>query len=121
REFDGAIKDDVPLVINLLTRAQFYLLVVDEDPPGFSPTTGKPALEAIQAMPHVARVLLFGLRPGMDRVLLRLRREVAGRFVSAGQSAPTDPEIVEAQQRQVNSCQLALDVRSAIASPGAEP
>jgi len=32
REFESAVKDDIPFVIDLLTRAQFYLLVLDEDP-----------------------------------------------------------------------------------------
>jgi hypothetical protein len=116
REFDGAVKDDVPLVIDLLTRAQFYLLVLDEDPPGVALPADKPgALETIQAAPHTARVMLFGLKPGMDRALLRVRREVAGRFIPAGENAASDPDIIEAQQRQVNSCQLALDVRAALA------
>jgi hypothetical protein len=114
REFDSAVKDDIPLVIDLLTRAQFFLVVLDEDPPGNSIPPGKPPLEAIQAMPHPARVFLFGLKPGMDRSLLRVRRDIAGRFVQAGVNAPTDPEVLESQQRQVNSCQLALSVREAI-------
>jgi hypothetical protein len=114
REFDSAVKDDIPLVIDLMTRAQFFLLVLDEDPHGIKPEPGKPVLETIQAMPHPARVFLFGLKRGMDRPLLRLRRDVAGRFIAAGENAPTDPDLVEAQQRQVNSCQLALYVREAL-------
>jgi hypothetical protein len=116
REFESAVKDDVPLVIDLLTRAQFYLLVLDEEPSGLVVPAGKTALETIQAVSHFARVMLFGLKPGMDHALLRLRRDVSGRFIPAGENAPSDPEIVEAQQRQVNSCQLALDVRAALGS-----
>jgi len=113
REFESAVKDDVPMVIDMLTRAQFYLLVLDEDPPNVT-VPDKQGLEFVQAQPHTARVVLFGLKPGMDRALLRLRRDIQGRFIPAGGTAATDPEIVEAQQRQVNSCQLALDVRAAI-------
>ena len=113
REFDSAVKDDIPLVIDLLTRAQFFLLVLDEEPRD-APAGGKPTLEVVQALPHAARVTLFGLRPGMDRVLLRVRRDIDGRFIPAGESAPTDPDIVAAQQRQVNSCQLALYVREVL-------
>jgi hypothetical protein len=116
REFDSAVKDDVPMVIDMLTRAQFYLLVLDEDPPGVALPNEKTALDVIQASPHTARVLLYGLKPGMDRVLLRVRREISARFIPAGQSAATDPDIIEAQQRQVNSCQLALDVRTALSN-----
>ncbi len=105
REFDSAVKDDIPAVIDLLTRAQFFMLVLDEDPAEALPK-GKAPLEAIQAAPHPARVFLFGLKQGMERPLLRLRRDVAGRFLPTGESAPTDPDLIEAQQRQVNSCQL---------------
>jgi hypothetical protein len=118
REFESAVKDDIPLVIDLLTRAQFYLLVLDEDPAerpaSVEPVDGNLTLEAVQAMPHPARVILFSLKPGSDKPILRLRREVAGQFVPTGPTAPTDPDILAAQQRQVNSCQLALQVREAL-------
>jgi hypothetical protein len=116
REFDSAVKDDIPLVIDLMTRAQFFLLVLDEDPEG-SPGE-KPPLEVLHASPHPARVTLFGLKPGMDRVLLRVRRNIEGRFIPAGQTALTDPDLVAAQQRQVNSCQLALHVREVLGKLG---
>jgi hypothetical protein len=114
REFDSAVKDDIPAVIDLMTRAQFFLLVLDEDPEA-APADGKLDLESIQASQHDARVFLFGLRPGMEKPLLRLRRRVAGQFMPTGENAPKDPEILASQQRQVNSCQLALSVREAIA------
>ena len=113
REFDSAVKDDIPLVIDLLTRAQFFLLVLDEDPAP-PPPGERPALDQLQAMPHTSRVTLFGLKPGMDRALLRVRREIDARFIPAGESAPTDPDLLAAQQRQVNSCQLALYVREVL-------
>jgi hypothetical protein len=113
REFDSAIKDDIPLVIDLLTRAQFFLLVLDEDPVDPLPG-GKATLDVVQALPHPARVTLFGLKSGMDRVLLRVRRDIDGRFIPTGANAPTDPDVVAAQQRQVNSCQLALQVREVL-------
>jgi hypothetical protein len=113
REFESAVKDDIPLVIDLLTRAQFFLLVLDEDP-AESPPGPKPALDVIQALPHPARVTLFGLKPGMDKVLLRIRRDIEGRFIPAGESALTDPDLIASQQRQVNSCQLALFVREVL-------
>jgi hypothetical protein len=113
REFDSAVKDDIPAVIDILTRAQFFMLVLDEDPVEPLPQ-GKVPLEAIQSVPHPARVYLFGLKPGMDKPLMRVQRDVAGRFIPTGESAPTNPELLEAQQRQVNSCQLALYVREAL-------
>jgi hypothetical protein len=71
-------------------------------------------LDVVQKLPHTARVTLFGLKPGMDRVLLRVRRPIDGRFIPAGEAAMTDPELVASQQRQVNSCQLALHVREVL-------
>jgi len=117
REFDSAVKDDIPLVIDLLTRAQFFLLVLDEEPEAGAavrPQGGKPSFDEIQALPHWARVSLFGLKGGSEKALMRLRRSVAAQFVPTGPNAPTDPEILVSQQRQVNSCQLALQVREAI-------
>jgi hypothetical protein len=111
REFESAIKDDIPLVIDMLTRAQFFMLVLDEDPPGYAPVSGR-AAEALGAIPHAARVELFNLKSKGDQPLLRLRREIDARFVPAGDGRPSDPEVMEAQQRQVNSCQLALAVRA---------
>jgi hypothetical protein len=111
REFESAVKDDIPLVIDLLTRAQFFLLLLDEDA-----AAGVSArLEDLQAMPHPARVFLFGLKGGKERLVLRLRREVDAHFVPAGETASTDPAVLAAQQRQVMSCELALDVRAAVA------
>jgi hypothetical protein len=94
-----------------VTHAQFFLLVLDEEPPGVVLPPDRPALETIQGMPHAARVALFGLKAGMEKPLLRVRRQVAGQFLPTGANAPTDPDILASQQRQVNSCQLALQVR----------
>ncbi len=116
REFESAVKDDIPLVIDLLTRAQFFLLVLDEDPDpteAAPPQGGKLTFDAVQALPHTARVSLFGLKGGAEKALARLRRSMAAKFVPTGPNAPSDPEILASQQRQVNSCQLALQVREA--------
>ena len=119
REYDVALREDIPLVIDLLTRAQFYLLVLDEEPPdvaGGKPT--RPSHEEIQAVAHPARVFLFGLKGAVEnKPLLRFRMNVDARLVPAGAVAqPTDPKIVAAQQRQANSCHLALGVRAAVSA-----
>jgi hypothetical protein len=112
REFESAVLDDIPLAVDVMARAQFFMLVLDEAPASAKPDV---ALEDLQAMPHPARVSLWGLKPGRERVLLRLRREMDARFVAAGERATTDAVLAAAQQRQVNSCQLALHVRAALA------
>jgi hypothetical protein len=114
REYDTAVKDDIPLAVDLLTRAEYVMIVLDEAP------DGKPAqeLEELEKIPHAARVALYGLKPEKDGALLKLRRDIDARYVPAGESSPTrDPGLVDAQQRQVNSCQLALHVRAALKSP----
>ena len=114
REFETAVRDDVPLAVDLLTRAQFFLLVLDEAPPDQKAPL---PLEDLQAVPHPARVFLWSLKGGQEP-LLRLRRQVNGKFVAAGEMAPTDPSVLAAEQRQVNSCQLALEVRAELESSG---
>jgi hypothetical protein len=93
------------------------MLVLDEEPQDGASggKTPKPTYEEIQAVAHPARVFLFGLKGAVEnKPLLRFRMEVDARLVSAGETAPTDPHIISAQQRQANSCQLALGVRSVL-------
>jgi hypothetical protein len=115
REYDVAVKEDIPLVVDLLTRAQFFLLVLDEEPEGGASAGPKPTYDELQAEAHPARVALFGLKgAATDKPLLRFRMTIDARLIPAGPTAPTDPKIIAAQQRQANSCQLALGVRNAI-------
>ncbi len=113
REFESAVKDDIPLVVDVMARAQFVLVVLDELPEGGKADT---SLEDLQAVAHPARVLLWGLKAERERLLWKVRREVEGRFVTAGDRPPvTDPAVLATQQRQVNNCQLALAVRATLA------
>lgn len=121
REFDAAVKDDIPVAIDLITRAQSFLLVLDEPPEGAAANVAE---DAIQAEPHFARVMLWGLRAPSDRPLLRLRVEARGNLVMSGGAAAQDPAVVAAQQRQVNNCALAQHVLAAVgggARAGAAP
>lgn len=108
--FDDTMRDDLPLAADLLTRAQFYLLVLDEDPPGVAKPGAAPTLEQIELLPHTARVAVFRLSDG--KTLLRIKREASGELL--GGMPEIEPEAAEARQRQANSCGLALAVRSAI-------
>lgn len=113
RELDAAVQDDVPIVIDLLARAQYFMLVLDEAPSTpLPPDAG--GLDAVQLVPHAARVVVARLAKGAPaREILRLRREVDAHLVPMGARA-VEPRFVDAQQRQANSCQLALAVREAI-------
>lgn len=119
-ELDAVTKNDVPVAIELLSRAKYFTAVLDEDPPGGIPEAmldgrGKPTEtveERIQRTAHPARVGIWDVRDG--KLVLRLRTEAGGDFVPVGNGAAATPVTVAAEQRQVNSCALALEVKEAI-------
>jgi hypothetical protein len=116
--FDDAMRDDIPLAVELLTKAQYFLLVLDETPPGEplpAADAGTSAAEAVQAMPHFARIGAWRLSD--DKPLLRIRREASGQLLGASPTA--NPKVLAATQRQMNSCALALEVRQAMGDPNA--
>ncbi|WP_437310555.1 hypothetical protein [Sorangium sp. So ce388] len=102
--FDDTMRDDVPLAAELLTRAQYYLLVLDE------PVEGATTTEALLGMPHMARVGVWRLSDG--KPILRVRREASGNLI--GGTPSVEGGVLEARQRQANSCALALSVREAM-------
>jgi hypothetical protein len=114
QQYDQAVSKDIPLAIEVIKRAEFFLLVLDEDaPPALAHTDGGPLTEqALQLVGHPARVMLVDLKSGHE--VLRMRRSGEARVLAAGEQAITDPEVVEATQRQVNNCALARRVRGAM-------
>ena len=78
--------------------------------PGGKVDAGETPEERVQRSGHPARVGIWDLQSG--KPLLRLRAEAAGEFVSMGGRTVRDPVTLAAEQRQVNACQLALDVRT---------
>lgn len=123
RDLENVAKSDVPVTVQLLSRAKYFTLVLDEDPPSGlpkdQPDSGETDEERVQRVAHFARVGIWDLTTGSP--LLRLRAEAAGDFVAVGSKAPTSAETQAAQSRQVNSCALALRVREALEPPPAEP
>jgi hypothetical protein len=114
--FDDTLRDDFPLAAELLQRAQYFLLVLDESPPGFAPPdAGTAASEALQALTHNARVGVW--RMADEKLILRVRREAGGQLLGA--LPAVDAEVMEARQRQANSCALALAVRQAMGDTSA--
>lgn len=107
--FDDTMRDDVPLAAELLTRAQYLLLVLDE------PAEGVTTTEALLAAPHMARVGVWRLSDG--KPILRVRREASGNLIGGTPSVEAD--VLEARQRQANSCALALAVREAMGDTSA--
>jgi hypothetical protein len=116
-QYDKAIRDEIPVAIDVVKRAQFFLLVLDEDVPEAAVFTdgGPMTEEALQMTEHPARVFVFDLKGG--RPIVRLRRSGGGRFIQAGEHAVSDDETRDAMQRQVNNCALANVVEAAIRTP----
>jgi hypothetical protein len=135
--FDAWNQYDITVAADLLTRAQYFMVVVDEPVEGQVTASGGQAPEqdtawrlaekkgevfrggaadevgrneSIPSVPHKARICGWRLEDG--RQMLALRRDAAGRFV--GGAAGVDVRVLEARQRQANSCALALEVRAAI-------
>jgi len=117
---DDSANQDVPLAIEALRNAKFFLLVLDEDPPDISEEA---SAEDVQAEPHAARVYLYGLDGPHEGPLLRLRRDIHAQLLTGAGSALLDAETIAAQKRQANGCQLALEVRKAleVAAPAPAP
>jgi hypothetical protein len=116
-QYDKAVRDEIPLAIDVVKRAQFFLLVLDEDVPEALAFTdgGPPTEEALELVDHPARIHLFELPGGKE--ILRLRRSGDARLIPAGERMITDPETRDAMQRQANNCALAGRVEEEISRP----
>jgi len=114
QQFDRATKEEIPLAARIIRQADYLLFVLDEDEEEARKYTdgGPLTSEALQTVPHPARVVLVDL--GKDAVILRLRRASSARFESVSGTPVSDPEMLAAMQRQVNNCQLATEVKKAI-------
>jgi len=117
-QYDKAVKTEIMLAIDVVRKATFFLLVLDEDVPEAARLvdTGGITEEALQLVPHPSRVHLFDLKNG-NKEILRLRRTGDARVIPAGERMITDSETREAMQRQANNCSLANAVEAAMAAP----
>ncbi|MGH7269430.1 MAG: hypothetical protein ACREJ3_03285, partial [Polyangiaceae bacterium] len=118
-QYDKAVREEIPVAIDIVKRAKFFLLVLDETPPGsMSPDGGPATEESLQLVGHTARISLFDV-PN-HREVLRLRRSGNDvEVIQAGERAVTDDETRDAMRRQANNCSLAWQVEAALALPGA--
>ncbi len=131
RELEQVSKNDVPIAVRMMDQAELFTLVVDEPPDGELPPKldGHETIEQrIQRVPHRARVAVWDLETGKQ--LVRVRARADGKFVPVGKdhvaSMAADERTEDqqrslaAQQRQANSCALALSVKTAIHKKMAE-
>jgi len=123
QQYEKAKDEEIPLAIEIVKRAQFFLLVLDEDVPeaqalvsDAGPNAGKVTSEELQQVAHPARVHLLDLKTGTE--LVRLRREVEGDYRFVGERPVRDPSVLAAMKRQVNNCALAQSIWEAIRPPG---
>jgi hypothetical protein len=126
QQYEKAKSEEIPLAVDIIKKAQFFLLVLDEDVPEAAELTpdagrnaGKVTEQHLQQLPHPTRVHLIDLR--RNKEMVRLRRESEAEFRFAGEHPLRDPRVLAAMKRQVNNCALAQDVWAAIkpASAGA--
>jgi hypothetical protein len=117
RDLDGVAKRDVPVAAEILQRSKYFTLVLDEDPP--PPATPEPGAdpsetpdERVQRQQHFARVGIWELSTRSP--LVRLRAEAHGEFVPVGDRVVKNAVTLAAEQRQTNSCALALSVKEAL-------
>jgi hypothetical protein len=117
--FDDVMRSEIPIAIELLSKAQFILLVVDElaEPGGGAPDAGPPPedRDVLEGKTWFSRVGLYRLSDG--KPIVRMRREVKGQLLGGSRAA--DPEVEAARLRQARSCALALELRQAVEGVGA--
>jgi hypothetical protein len=118
--FEAANKYEFPVAAELLQRAKYFMVVVDEEK-ALDDTTSTDSLpevadaghaddRAIPTAPHLARVCVWRLAD--DEKMVALRGRASGTLM--GGMEPQDMRTRISRQRQANSCALALEVREAI-------
>ena len=122
QQYDKAKTEEIPLAIDIVTRAQFFLLVLDEDVPEAQALLGDAGAksssvheEALQQVAHPTRVHIVDLRAKDGaKEMVRLRREAEADFRFAGEHTIRDRSVLAAVKRQVNNCALAQTVWASI-------
>lgn len=109
-QFQKAVTTEIPVAVDVVKRAAFFLLVLDEDTPEAAHyvEAGGITEEALQMVPHDARIHVFDL--AAKKEILRLKRSGDARVIPAGERMVTDSETRDAMQRQANNCALARRV-----------
>ncbi len=113
-QYDKAKREEIPVAVDIVKRAQFFLLVLDEDTAeARADQDGGPlTLQALELYSHASRVILFNLNT--NKLEMRLRRTPQTKFYLAGENRALPQESRDAMVRQVNNCGLATDVKRAL-------
>lgn len=116
-ELEGVAKHEVPAAAELVRRSRFFTVVLDEEPRAAAPAPGPDAgveetpEQRLQTTDHFVRIGIWDI--ARNEPLVRLRLEVAGRFVSMGRDLG-GLAVARARQRQANNCAAAVEVREAL-------
>jgi hypothetical protein len=124
--FDQANRVELPVAVSFLTKAQFFLVVIDERPPPPAGSTASAGADTAQS-PEDADILagnIYPARVGLwrlsdDKPLVRMRRKAGATLQDSAGSLTVDPSVRAATLRQAQSCALAQEVRCAVGDPGA--
>jgi hypothetical protein len=108
-DIDDAVANDIPVAIDLLRQAEYFLVVLDELPEGLKIPAGASVEQSIQSEVHPTRVALYDIKS--SELLLRVHRTIDVSIPAV----PGDAATMDAQRRQILNCALAQDVRQAIA------
>jgi hypothetical protein len=114
QQYEKATTEDIPLSIDIIKRARFFLLVLDEDVHEAKAKADGGAIseEILQTVPHDTRVRVVNMQTWED--IARMKRTGVGELISVGEHAPEDPETHDAMTRQMQNCSLAMQVSRAI-------
>jgi hypothetical protein len=126
-DLEKVMRDDVPIAIRLAAEARYFTAVIDEPPTaGLPPEVAgedpeglnRPELR-VQLVDHPVRVGVWDLKSGEQ--LVRLRLQSGAQFVPMGRMKSSSEETQRAQQRQVNNCSIAADLREQLDRAQAKP
>lgn len=131
RDLDKVVKTDVRIALELSTEAKYFTLLIDE-PAANTPrkAPAKPKAEGasakkgadagaeraelrVQGRDHQVRIGIWNLKTG--KLLLRDRIAAGAEFVPMGRTHVASEKSLAAQQRQVNNCGIAADLRDRVA------
>jgi hypothetical protein len=117
RDLEKVGRTDVYIGLDLVERARYFTALLDEIPDGGITATpggedagvlGRPELR-IQGQDHRVRVGIWDLRA--DKIVLRTTFDAGADFVPMGRMKTVGQRSLDAQQRQVNNCGIAADLR----------
>lgn len=115
QQYDKAATEEIPQSIDIMKRARFFLLVLDEDSPEAKQKADGGAVteEVLQTVVHDARIRIVSMDTWQD--IARLKRAGRGELIPVGERrAPEDSETHDAMTRQVQNCSLGMQVSQAL-------